>query len=140
MRKYSELIKLPTFEERFNYLKLSGNVGQETFGYDRVFNQMFYTSKEWKDIRKKIIFRDNGNNLGSEEMPIPEGVRIYIHHMEPILLSDIENATQILLDPEYLITTTFEVHNAIHYGIDIPMTGKIIERTPNDMCPWKKGG
>lgn len=135
IRTYSELSKLLTFEERYEYLKLSGAVGKETFGYDRYLNQNFYRSQEWKSIRDKVIIRDEGCDLGVEGYEIHG--RIYIHHMNPIMLKDIENKTEFLLDSEYLITTTHSTHNAIHYGDEslLPLIPK--ERTANDTCPWK---
>lgn len=140
MKTYSELIQLPTFEERFSYLSLKGNVGVETFGYDRIFNQQFYMSKEWKDIRKYVIARDNGCDLGHPDYVIPNGVLIFIHHIEPLLLKDIQEASDILLNPEYLITTAFSTHNAIHYGRALPSQNTVTIRAPFDTCPWKKGG
>lgn len=137
IRTYTELSKLRTFEERYRYLKLGGAVGKETFGYDRIFNQDFYRSREWKQIRNKIITRDLGCDLGVEGYEIPDGVKIYIHHMNPILLDDIENHSDILLDPEYLITTTFRTHNAIHYGDEDLIVTKPIVRSKNDTCPWR---
>lgn len=136
IRKYSELIALQTFEERYNYLKLGGEVGKETFGYDRVFNQMFYKSMEWKDIRRYVIRRDNGCDLGIPDHPIVG--RIIIHHMNPISLSDIQKVTEYLLNPEYLISTIHTTHNAIHYGDESQILSGPIERKPNDTCPWKK--
>lgn len=135
IRTYSELSKLQTFEERYAYLKLSGAVGKDTFGYDRYLNQIFYRSQEWKSIRDKVIIRDEGCDLGVEGYEIHG--RIYIHHMNPIMLKDIENRTEFLLDPEYLITTTHSTHNAIHYGDEslLPLIPK--ERSANDTCPWK---
>lgn len=135
IRTYSELSKLQTFEERYAYLKLSGTVGKDTFGYDRYLNQIFYRSQEWKSIRDKVIIRDEGCDLGVDGYEIHG--RIYIHHMNPIILKDIENKTEFLLNPEYLITTTHSTHNAIHYGDEslLPLIPK--ERTANDTCPWK---
>lgn len=135
IRTYSELSKLQTFEERYAYLKLSGTVGKDTFGYDRYLNQIFYRSQEWKSIRDKVIIRDEGCDLGIDGYEIHG--RIYIHHMNPIMLKDIENKTEFLLNPEYLITTTHSTHNAIHYGDEslLPLIPK--ERTANDTCPWK---
>lgn len=135
IRTYSELSKLQTFEERYSYLKLSGTVGKDTFGYDRYLNQIFYRSQEWKSIRDKVIIRDEGCDLGVDGYEIHG--RIYIHHMNPIMLKDIENKTEFLLNPEYLITTTHSTHNAIHYGDEslLPLIPK--ERTANDTCPWK---
>lgn len=135
IKTYSELSKLQTFEERYAYLKLSGTVGKDTFGYDRYLNQIFYRSQEWKSIRDKVIIRDEGCDLGVDGYEIHG--RIYIHHMNPIMLKDIENKTEFLLNPEYLITTTHSTHNAIHYGDEslLPLIPK--ERTANDTCPWK---
>lgn len=135
IKTYSELSKLQTFEERYSYLKLSGTVGKDTFGYDRYLNQIFYRSQEWKSIRDKVIIRDEGCDLGVDGYEIHG--RIYIHHMNPIMLKDIENKTEFLLNPEYLITTTHSTHNAIHYGDEslLPLIPK--ERTANDTCPWK---
>ena len=137
IRTYSELIRLPTFEERFEYLKLGGKVGKDTFGFDRIFNQKFYTSKEWKRVRDFVIIRDNGCDLAHEDHTI-YGSKIIIHHMNPISLEDIENNTDILLNPEYLITTIHNTHNAIHYGDANLLPKDPIERTKNDTCPWKK--
>ena len=135
IKTYSELSKLQTFEERYAYLKLSGTVGKDTFGYDRYLNQIFYRSQEWKSIRDKVIIRDEGCDLGVDGYEIHG--RIYIHHMNPIMLKDIENKTEFLLNPEYLIKTTHSTHNAIHYGDEslLPLIPK--ERTANDTCPWK---
>lgn len=137
IRTYSELITLPTFEERFTYLKLDGIVGVDTFGFDRIFNQQFYRSKEWKRVRDSIIFRDNGCDLGIEGRDI-QGQRIIIHHMNPISLNDITKATDYLMNPEYLITTIHNTHNAIHYGDSNLLTTAPIERSRFDTCPWKK--
>lgn len=135
MRTYSELIQLPTFEERFEYLKLEGNVGEDTFGFDRWMNQIFYKAPEWKRVRDEVIIRDNGCDLAMDGYEIHG--RILIHHMNPISVKDIELRTDLLLNPEYLISTMHRTHNAIHYGsIDLLPKGPII-RTPNDTCPWK---
>lgn len=136
IRSYSELIELDTFEERFKYLQLNGAVGRETFGFDRYFNQAFYRSSEWKSIRDQVIFRDNGCDLGVEGYEIFG--KIYIHHMNPIMLEDIELKNDNLLDPEYLICTTHRTHNAIHYGDEKQLISKPIERTKNDTCPWRQ--
>lgn len=135
-RTYSELIKLPTFKERFNYLQLGGSVGKETFGFDRYINQKFYKSREWKQIRDYVITRDNGCDLAAEGYDIHG--RIYIHHMNPILAKDIVDQSEFLLDPEYLISVTHNTHNAIHYGDEGLLITEPIERTPNDTCPWKR--
>lgn len=136
IRTYSELIKLHTFEERFRYLQLHGAVGIDTFGFDRVFNQMFYTSREWKRVRDIVIARDNGCDLGIEGREIYG--RVLIHHLNPISLEDIESASEYLLNPEYLITTTHSTHNAIHYGDESKLFTGPIERKKNDTCPWKR--
>ena len=137
IRTYSELITLPTFEERFEYLRLNGSVGVETFGYDRVFNQKFYSSLEWKHVRDEIIFRDCGCDLGILDRRIMG--KIFIHHINPIMLDDIRNATEFLLDPEYLICTSYDTHNAIHYGDrNLLISSAPIERTKYDTCPWRR--
>ena len=135
IRTYSELMKLDTFEERFEYLKVNGKVGEDTFGFDRYLNQVFYRSKEWKHIRDQIIFRDNGCDLGVEGYDIYG--KIIIHHMNPIVIDDIRHNSEFLLDPEYLICTTLSTHNAIHYGDYNLIDSSPIERKLNDTCPWK---
>lgn len=135
IRTYSELIKLPTFEERFKYLQLNGNVGVDTFGFDRIFNQKFYRSQEWKSIRDRIIIRDNGNDLAVDDIPVSG--KIIIHHMNPINLNDIVNMTEYLTNPEFLIATSLQTHNAIHYGDENLLQKSPIVRTKNDTCPWK---
>lgn len=136
IRTYSELILLPTFEDRFRYLQLSGSVGVETFGFDRVFNQRFYSSIEWKRLRDEIIFRDNGCDLGIEDREI--GGRMYIHHMNPIGIDDIRTSSEFLLNPEYLICVSHDTHNAIHYGDENLLIKAPVERRPNDTCPWRR--
>lgn len=135
-KTYKQLSLLPTFEERFEYLKLCGQVGADTFGFDRVFNQMFYQSAEWKHTRHQVIIRDNGCDLGIEGRDIYG--RILIHHINPITLADIENHSTILLDPNNLICVSHDTHNAIHYGAVSLLTREPIERKPNDTCPWKR--
>lgn len=137
IKTYSELSKLVTFDERFQYLKLKGFVGKETFGFDRVFNQLFYRSAEWKRVRNLVIVRDNGCDLGIDGYNI-YGNSIIIHHMNPISLDDIENHTDYLLNPEFLITTIHRTHNAIHYGDDCLFSREPIVRKANDMAPWKR--
>lgn len=137
IRSYSELSKLETFEDRFNYLRLDGQVGRDTFGFDRIFNQQFYLSREWKRTRDHVIVRDNGCDLGVEGYEI-HGQRIIIHHLNPISLEDIEKQTDFLLDPEYLITTIHSTHNAIHYGDENLLTRAPVERQRNDTCPWRR--
>lgn len=136
IKRYSELKRLPTFKERFDYLRLNGVVGQDTFGFDRIFNQMFYRSKEWKRLRDYVIARDNGCDLGIEGYEIY--TRPIIHHMNPITLDDIRENTEFLMNPEYLITTIHSTHNAIHYGNEDLLPKDPIVRTRNDTCPWKK--
>lgn len=137
IRSYTELSELKTFKERFDYLRLDGEVGKETFGFDRIFNQKFYKSIEWRSVRDHVILRDLGCDLGISGHEI-YGQRIIIHHMNPIALEDIERKTSILLNPEYLITTIHSTHNAIHYGDDSLLDQFPIERTMNDTCPWRK--
>lgn len=137
IRTYSELITLPTFEERYEYLRLNGVVGKDTFGFDRYLNQNFYRSAEWKRIRDFVIIRDNGCDLGVEDRVIYG--KILIHHMNPITDQDIIHTTDALLNPEYLISVTHTTHNAIHYGdVDLLVTAPIV-RTKHDTCPWKRG-
>ena len=138
IRTYSELSTLQTFRERFDYLQLNGQVGKDTFGFDRIFNQRFYTSKEWKDVRDFVIVRDNGCDLGIEGHEIGRYQKIFIHHMNPIIIDDIKNSTDILLNPEYLITTIHNTHNAIHYSDEKLLVVEPIVRSRNDTCPWKR--
>ena len=137
IRTYSELSKLKTFRERYEYLKLDGTVGEETFGFDRYINQMFYKSEEWKRIRNYVITRDNGCDLGIQDRKIIDSV-ILVHHMNPITKEDIINKNEILLDPEYLITTIKPTHDAIHYGDESLLVEDLIVRSKNDTCPWKR--
>lgn len=137
IRRYSELVTLPTFEERFRYLKLTGGVGKATFGFDRYLNQSFYKSHEWKRLRNEIIVRDLGCEMGLEGYEI--GGRILIHHINPITDKDIIDNTNFLMNPEYLVCVSHEVHNAIHYGDEsIFRRMVLVERRPNDTCPWKE--
>lgn len=136
IRCYSELIKLKTFKERYEYLKLDGKVGEETFGFDRWLNQAFYKSKEWQRIRNDIIARDLGCDLGCIDREIIDEM-ILIHHMNPISKEDIINKTDFLLNPEYLITTIDNTHRAIHYGNEEMLYQPPIERFKNDQCPWR---
>lgn len=136
IRSYSELITIPTFEERFRYLKLDGRIGEETFGFDRYLNQIFYKSNEWLRVRDLVIVRDNGCDLGIEGREIYG--RILIHHMNPITIDDITRRSKYLLDPEYLITTVKNTHDAIHYGDESLLIKGPIERSKYDTCPWKK--
>lgn len=134
MRRYSELIKLPTFKERFEYLRLDGAVGVETFGFDRYLNQIFYHTPEWRRIRRDVIARDEGCDLGIEGYDICG--RILIHHMNPILPEDINKRNPDILNPEFLIATCKRTHDAIHYGADAPEY-EPVTRFAGDTCPWK---
>ena len=136
IRTYSELITLPTFEERYRYLRLGGKVGEDTFGFDRYLNQIFYRSKEWKDVRDEVIIRDLGCDLGIEGREIFG--KILIHHMNPIRIDDIVKRSDFLLNPEYLICTIKSTHDAIHYGDESKLLIRFTERSANDTCPWKK--
>lgn len=137
IRTYSELITLPTFEERFKYLQLNGAVGRDTFGFDRYLNQYIYQrSQRWKSIRDKIIVRDNGCDLGVEGYSIYG--RIIIHHMNPISVEDILSDRDWIFDPEFLICVSHRTHNAIHYGDESLLPQTLIERTKNDTCPWRR--
>ena len=135
IRSYSKLIKLQTFEERFDYLKLDGVVGEDTFGFDRYLNQQFYRSREWKRIRDQVIIRDNGCDLGVDGYEIHG--RVLIHHMNPISIDDIHTMSDFLMNPEYLICVTHRTHNAIHYGDESLIVTAPIERSQNDPCPWR---
>lgn len=135
IRTYSELLQLRSFKERYEYLRLNGRVGEETFGFDRYLNQNFYKSEEWKSVRDYVIVRDNGCDLGVEGYDIHG--KILIHHMNPILPKDILKRSDYLLTPDYLITTALSTHNAIHYGDDSLLITLPIERTKNDTCPWR---
>ena len=136
IRTYSELIQIPTYKERFEYLRLDGQVGRDTFGYDRYLNQIFYRSQKWKSIRDQIIIRDNGCDLAMEGYDIYS--KIIIHHMNPITIKDIELESDYLMDPEFLICVTHNTHNAIHYSDSNLLITAPIERTKNDTCPWRR--
>lgn len=137
IRTYSELILLPSFNERYKYLRLDGTVGEETFGFDRYLNQIFYKSKEWLTVRDEVILRDNGCDLAIPGREIP--TRAIIHHMNPLSKEDILNRTDFLLNPEYLICVSKRTHDAIHYSDDsILLPDVLVERTRNDTCPWKR--
>ncbi len=136
IRTYSELVKLQTFEERLEYLKLDGQVGKEKFGWDRWLNQDFYKSPEWKKARRDVIVRDLGRDLGVEGHDIPGN--IYIHHMNPVTKEDLINHSQDLFNPKYLISVSFQTHQWIHYGLPDKINTQPVERTLNDTCPWKK--
>lgn len=133
-RRYSELQLLPTFLERFRYLKLSGTVGEDTFGFDRYINQKFYSSPQWRRIRHHVIDRDNGCDLGIDGYEIHSSV--YIHHMIPMNVEDIMHGAGYILDPEFLITTTHQTHNAIHYGNERQLPRPFVPRRPGDTKVW----
>ena len=137
IRTYSELIKLDSFIERYRYLKLSGKVGEDTFGFDRWLNQKFYKSPEYRKVRREVILRDNGCDLGDPEFEIAG--RVIIHHMNPITQTDILERSEFALDPEYMICVSHGTHNAIHYGDEsqLPINDIVIRR-PNDQAPWKR--
>lgn len=135
IKSYSEMITLPTFEERFEYLRLKGYVGKDTFGHDRYLNQILYNSKEWKSTRNKIIIRDNGCDLACEGFEIHG--QVLIHHINPISVEDIVNRNPIVFDPENLITTVHNTHNAIHYGDGSLLITTPVERSKNDTIPWR---
>lgn len=135
IKTYSELIKYSTLEERFEYLRLDGTVGQETFGFDRYLNQIFYSSREWKSLRDQIIIRDNGCDLGLDGYTI--GGIIIIHHMNPITKKDILQCTDAIMNPEFLIAVSHRTHQAIHYGDRNLLPKSPIIRTKNDTCLWK---
>ena len=133
---YSELITLPTFDERYNYLKLVGVVGADTFGFDRYLNQRFYRSVEWRRARDFVIARDMGCDLGISGREIQD--KIYVHHMNPMSVKDIVDGDTHIINPEFLITVSFDTHNAIHYGDERLLHRKdLIVRSQNDTCPWK---
>lgn len=135
-RSYNQLISFLTFEERYNYLRLNGVVGEKTFGFSRYINQQLYRSREWKHIRNQIIVRDNGCDLGIPGRDIHE--QIVIHHINPITLEDIEAGEFYIFDQNNLITTTLDTHNAIHYGDMTALFQLPKEREPNDTCLWSR--
>lgn len=136
IKTYSELITFQTFEERYKYLRIGGVVGQETFGFDRYLNQIFYKSPEWLSVRDKVILRDSGCDLGIPGREIYS--KILVHHMNPITKQDILQRSDLLLNPEYLICTVKRTHDAIHYGDGSILWSDPVERHRNDTCPWKK--
>lgn len=135
-RSYAELITIPSFEDRFEYLKIKGNVGEATFGSQRYLNQMLYRNPQWKSIRNKVIIRDNGCDLAHPDYEI-NGQAAYIHHINPITIDDIVNENPKIFDMNNLVTTTFQTHQAIHYGSRDILLLNPIERKPNDTCPWR---
>ena len=135
IRRYSELIRLPTFIERYKYLRLGGQVCDETFGFERYLNQRFYHSSSWRDVRDFVIARDLGCDLAVAGYEIHSNV--CIHHMNPATVDDIIIGSDALVDPEFLICTSLRTHNAIHYGDEGLFGDGFAERRPNDTCPWR---
>lgn len=135
-KSYSELITIPTFIERYRYLKLNGVVGEETFGYDRYLNQILYTSREWRRFRDDILIRDNGRDLAFVGFEIP--ARAIVHHIDPITVKDVLNRHPKVFDPENVITVSHNTHEAIHYGNETMLIIAPNERRPNDTCPWRR--
>lgn len=136
IRTYSELIQIPSFKERLVYCQLNGQVGIDTFGFDRYLNQTLYRSVKWRSLRNQIIIRDNGCDLAFPDFPLSK--RILIHHLNPITEQDVLNESSVLFDPENLICVSHETHNAIHYGTEALLPQGNVERKPNDMCPWRQ--
>lgn len=138
IRTYSELMQIPTFLERYRYLKLGGKVGEETFSWERYLNQHFYTSPEWRAFRRDIIIRDHGCDLADLDHEFAGGELVIIHHMNPIATYDIVYQTEYLMNPEYVISTRKRTHDAIHYGDESMIVDyEPIIRRPNDTCPWR---
>ncbi len=135
IRTYSDLIRLDTFEDRFRYLSLKGTVGNATFGFDRWLNQQFYTSREWKRARRDAIARDLGCDLAMPDYEIHS--KLVVHHMNPLIVDDLVNGEAAALDLEFLITTTHQTHNAIHYGDESLLVQPVVERRPGDTTPWR---
>ena len=138
-RSYEELIKIPDFLDRFRYLNLTGRVGETTFGGHRQLNQALYKMPEWRRIRNIVIDRDNGCDLAHADHEI-RGRAAYIHHINPITIKDIQNRNPLVLDPNNLITTSFNTHQAIHFGDESLLPHDPVERRPGDTCQWKRGG
>ena len=139
IRTYTELIQLPTFIERFRYLKLGGKVGEDTFGWERYLNQHFYTSTEWRNFRRQIIIRDRGCDLGVDGHEYADNEIVFIHHLNPIDSKDILNQTEFLMNPEYVISCRKRTHDAIHYGDESAVLPfEMVYRSPNDTCPWRR--
>lgn len=136
-RRYSELIRLHTVEDRFNYLKIAASVGESTFGFNRYLNQALYKSKEWRDFKREMVIRDKACDMALEGWDIPDGAILVLHHINPLTLEDVENRSDALFDPENVVCVSDRTHRAIHYG-DISLINTLpIERRPNDTCPWK---
>lgn len=135
IRTYTELLTYNDYDSRLRYLKLNGSVGLETFGYERWLNQRLYSSREWRQLRDYIIVRDNGFDMGLKEHPIPG--KVIVHHMNPITVDDISEASEMVFNPEYLICVSLDTHNLIHYGYVNSKDMTSIERLPNDTCEWR---
>lgn len=139
IRTYTELIRIPDFEGRFNYCKLHGEVGLDTFGFDRYLNQKFYQNEAWRKVRREVILRDSGDfvlDLGCEDHPILG--QVYVHHLNPITVDDVIEHSDSILDPNYLICVSGPTHRAIHYGTAAPKQPAFVERRRNDTCPWRQ--
>ena len=136
IRTYSELIQIPTFEDRYAYLRIGGIVGEDTFGIERHLNQSFYRSPEWRKVRREVIVRDNGCDLAMSGYQIYD--HIIIHHLTPITLEDLEEGSDLILDPNNLVCVSDRTHNAIHFGDKSLLPQTPIERRPGDTCPWKR--
>ena len=138
IRTYTELMQIPDYIGRYRYLRLGGKVGEETFGWERYLNQKFYNSYEWRRFRDQIIVRDFGCDLADRDHEFANGEKIYIHHMNPINTKDILEHTELLMNPEYVISCRKRTHDAIHFGDESMITPyELVRRYPNDMCPWK---
>lgn len=138
IRTYTELMEIPDYLDRYRYLKIGGRVGEETFGADRWFNQRFYNSSEWRDIRREVLVRDMGRDLAHPDYEIGNLDSIVIHHMNPVTIDDIRNHTDYLMDPEYLIACSLNTHNAIHYGDEsLIVVPSFVVRRANDTCLWR---
>ena len=135
LRRYTELRRLPTFKDRYEYLRLGGIVGDSTFGFDRYLNQLLYTSDKWRRLRNEIIIRDNGCDLAMEGYDLKN--KIIVHHMNPLTIEDVEKVSDDIFNPEYLICVSQRTHNAIHFGDESLLPQAPIERRPFDTCPWK---
>lgn len=135
LKRYSELSKIPKFMDRYEYARIGGSVGIETFGFDRYLNQALYKSDRWKETRRFVIIRDNGCDLGVPDREIRG--RLIVHHLNPITEEDIYNKADWIFDPEFLICVSITTHNAIHYGDKSLLIADPIVRTPNDTCPWR---
>lgn len=136
IRTYSELISIPSYLERYNYVKLGGVVGKETFGYSRYLNQILYNSPEWKRFRRDMVLRDNGFDLAHEDYMI--GGSIYLHHLNPITIQDVLDRHPMIFDPENVVCVSFDTHQAIHYSDESLLNLGLVERRPYDTCPWRQ--